>query len=147
MMKIIYLFLLILLSACNSNVPLNDSATKVDYEEFFQTFFGHFNNHDWEQMANMYTQVAEFKDPALGIGAFERTRAATIAQYTTLSQMIPDVRDSVVQIYPSSNKNVIVEFISMGTAPDGTAFTLPLCAIMKIENGLITRDYVYYDNF
>ena len=146
-MKTIYLFLLMLLGACNSSVRMNNPTTTADYEAFFQEFFGHFNNHDWESMANMYTEVAEFKDPALGIGSFERSRAATIAHYTELSQLIPDVRDSVLQIYPSGDKNVIVEFISTGTAPDGTTFTLPLCAIMQIENGLITKDYVYYDNF
>lgn len=146
-MKTIYLFLLILFGACNSKVQLSHSSTTTDYDAFFQEFFGHFNNHDWESMANMYVEVAEFKDPILGIGTFQKTRAATIAQYTELSQMIPDVRDSVVQIYPSRDKHVIVEFISTGTMPDGTTFTLPLCAIMQIENGLITKDYVYYDNF
>ncbi|MEM0993266.1 MAG: nuclear transport factor 2 family protein [Bacteroidota bacterium] len=146
-MKTIYLFLLISLSACNSTVLPSNSTTTADYETFFHEFFGHFNDHDWESMASMYSEVATFKDPSLGIGTFQRTRAATIAQYTALSQMIPDVRDSVLHIYPSGDQHVIVEFISMGTAPDGTAFTLPLCAIMEIENGLITKDYVYYDNF
>ncbi|MEL6943949.1 MAG: nuclear transport factor 2 family protein [Bacteroidota bacterium] len=89
----------------------------------------------------------KIKDPSLGFGTFKRTCAETITQYTELSQIFPDVRDSVLQIYPSGDKNVIVEFISTGTAPDGTVFTLPLCAIFEIENGLINKDYVYYDNF
>ncbi|WP_262892331.1 hypothetical protein ACN9ML_07985 [Dyadobacter endophyticus] len=42
---------------------------------------------------------------------------------------------------------MIVEFISTGTAPDKSKFTLPICTIFTIENGNITQDFTYYDNF
>ena len=135
----------LLLFSCSSSVDNTNKNT--NYEAFFTKFFGNFNKHDWGAMASMYTATADFKDPALGVGVHKRTRAQTIAHYTQLSQMIPDVKDSVIQIYPSKDNTVIVEFVSTGTAPNGEKFTLPLCAIMTIENGLITKDYVYYDNF
>ena len=117
-----------------------------NYQDFLSTFFGHFNNHDWEAMSLMYASEAEFKDPSLGPGVHLRSRSDFIEHYEVLQEMIPDVKDSVVGIYPSGN-SVVVEFISTGTAPDGSKFELPICAILTIEKGLITKDYVYYDNF
>ncbi|MEM6737904.1 MAG: nuclear transport factor 2 family protein [Bacteroidota bacterium] len=117
-----------------------------EYKAYFDEFFGYFNTHDWESMANMYAQVTYIQDPSLGFGSFKRTRADIIKHYSELSAMIPDVRDSVVNIYPSGN-TVTVEFVSTGTAPDGTKFSLPICAIMTFEDGLIVKDHVYYDNF
>lgn len=141
--RICLLGVLVALLAFRSTEP---STEKTDYEKFFEEFFTHFNAHDWESMAAMYSETAEFKDPALGFGIHKKTREEFIQQYTELSEMIPDVKDSVVSIYPSE-EHVIVEFISTGTAPDGERFMLPICAIIKIEDGLITKDFVYYDNF
>ena len=42
---------------------------------------------------------------------------------------------------------MIVEFVSTGTAPDGTKFELPIVSIFTIEEGMITKDWTYYDNF
>ena len=60
--------------------------------------------------------------------------------------MFPDVKDNVIHTYPSGDNHIIVEFISSGTAPDQTKFELPICTIFTIENGLITKDYTYFDN-
>ena len=60
--------------------------------------------------------------------------------------MIPDVHDKVINIH-EAGKFVTIEFISSGTAPDGKKFELPICTIMKIENGKIAEDFTYYDNF
>jgi ketosteroid isomerase-like protein len=98
-------------------------------------------------MANMYAETADFKDPALGKGIIKQTREQIIKKYGELSQLFPDLKDEVVSIYPSGNKHVIVEFISRGTAPDSSKFELPICTVFTIENGLITKDFTYYDNF
>ncbi len=134
------------LAGCFTYVTVSSDPKPVDYENFCKVFFDNFNAHDWEALSEMYAETAEFKDPSLGTGVYMKTREDFVKKYTELSSMIPDVQDSVVAIYPSG-KSVIVEFISTGTAPDGTKFTLPLCAILTIENGLITKDYIYYDNF
>ena len=119
---------------------------QLDYEAYMNQYFAYFNAHDLASMAAMYSEEAAFKDPSLGPGIHIQSREDIITKYTELSEMIPDVRDSLVNLYPSGN-NLTVEFISMGTAPDGSKFFLPICAILTIENGLITKDYTYYDNF
>lgn len=110
-------------------------------------YFTHFNNHAWEKMAEMYTNTADFKDPSLGQGVVPQTREQIARKYSELNEIFPDLHDELVQVYPSGEQHVIVEFISRGTAPDGTTFTLPVCTIFTIENGSIIKDFTYYDNF
>jgi steroid delta-isomerase-like uncharacterized protein len=110
-----------------------------------QQYFMHFNQHNWAAMAAMYADTALFKDPTLGQGTVKQTRAQTIAKYGQLQQAVPDVKDSIVQLY-HAGQHVIVEFISTGTAPDGNRFALPICTIFCIEKGKITQDFTYYDN-
>jgi ketosteroid isomerase-like protein len=57
------------------------------------------------------------------------------------------LKDEVKAVYPSGENHIIVEFISTGTAPDNSKFELPICTIFTIENGKITKDFTYYDNF
>lgn len=108
--------------------------------------FEHFNRHEWEKMAALYSDPAEFLDPAFGQKAVKQTRQQTIKKYKEMEAMSKDIRDEVVQIYVAGNKTVIVEFVSSGTAPNGTKWSLPICTIFTIENGLITKDHTYYDN-
>jgi hypothetical protein len=93
---------------------------------------------------------AVFKDitglKSLGKGIIKQTHAQIIEKYTEMSKMFPDVRDEVQQVYASGEKHIVVEFISKGTAPDGSKFELPICTIFTIENGKITKDFTYYDN-
>lgn len=53
----------------------------------------------------------------------------------------------MIQVYPSSDQHIVVEFVSSGTAPDNSKFELPICTIFTIENGKITKDFSYFDNF
>jgi len=142
---IMLLSLIFTLTACNNQNQQQMGTT--DNEKLINQYFGHFNNHDWTKMANMYTEIADFKDPSLGKGVIKQTREQIVKKYEELSQMFPDVKDEVVRIYPSGDKHIIVEFISSGTAPDNSKFELPICTIFTIENGLITKDFTYYDNF
>ncbi|MGL4598311.1 MAG: nuclear transport factor 2 family protein [Bacteroidia bacterium] len=144
------LFILTLVAAsifsCNNPTPpaMENNTAKI---EWVKTYFDHFNKHDWTKMAAMYTAVADFKDPSLGNGIVKQTREQTIKKYTELNQLFPDLHDEVVAIYPSGENHIVVEFVSTGTAPDQTKFELPICTIFTIENGLITKDFTYYDNF
>ncbi len=95
----------------------------------------------------MYTETADFKDPSLGAGIVIQTRRQIEEKYAELNKTFPDLHDKVVQIYPSGEKHIIVEFISTGTAPDNSKFELSICTIFTIENGLITKDFTYFDNF
>ena len=116
-------------------------------EKLVHQYFDHFNKHDWTKMANMYAETADFKDPSLGLGIVKQTRAQTIKKYSELHQNFPDLHDQVITIYPSGENHMVVEFVSTGTAPDNSKFELPICTIFTIENGLITKDFTYYDNF
>ena len=120
---------------------------ETDNTKLIKQYFEHFNQHDFTKMAEMYTDVAEFKDPSLGIGIVKQTRAETIKKYSELNKIFPDLKDSIVQIYPSGEKHIIVEFVSSGTAEDGSKFELPICTIFTIENEKITKDFTYYNNF
>ena len=138
-------FALCLLASCKYEI--NQAKIGEQNASLVKTLFEHFNQHDWEAMANLYVEDALFKDPAYGIELVKKSREETIAHYTGLSEMFPDVHDEVIGIYPSGEKKVIVEFVSTGSSPDGDSFKLPICAVMTIENGKIVKDCVYYDNF
>ena len=116
-------------------------------EQLIKQYFEHFNNHDWKKMSEMYTDTADFKDPSLGAGIVKQTRKQIADKYAELNATFPDLHDKVIQVYPSGDKHIIVEFVSSGTAPDNSKFELPICAIFTIENGLITKDFTYFDNF
>ena len=143
-LTIILLLSLVILS-CTNQTPKNMETS--NNEKLVKQYFTYFNHHQWEEMAGMYMENADFKDPSLGTRMVQQTRAQIIKKYTELNQVFPDINDRIVSIYPSGEKNIIVEFISTGTAPDHSKFELPICTIFTIENGLITKDFSYFDNF
>lgn len=96
-----------MISCNNQNKPTMDTKN-VD---LVNRYFEHFNNHEWEKMAEMYTETAEFKDPSLGQGIVTQTREQTVQKYSELNEVFPDINDKVIQIYPSGEKHVIVEFV------------------------------------
>lgn len=122
-------------------------SQSVQHQELIDQYFAFFNDHEWDKMASLYSAEAEFKDPSLGAGIVVQTREQISRKYSELNEVFPDIRDEIVRIYPSGEAHMIVEFISSGTAPDGAVFELPVCTIFTIENGLITKDFTYYDNF
>jgi len=148
---ILFCSAILLLFSCNKKtepVPTTPAAVNTgDNEKLIHHYFESFNNHDWEKLAAMYTETAEFKDPSLGHEIVKLSREQIIKKYGELSQMFPDVHDEIQTVYPSGDKNIIVEFVSSGTAPDKSKFELPICTVFTIENGLITKDFTYYDNF
>ncbi len=139
---IVFILMAMLLAACGDDgadvQEKNVALAKKVYE--------HFNAHEWEKMAALYSDTADFKDPSFGPGTVRQTRRETVEKYSEYQKMSPDIRDDIVKIYPSGNKHVIVEFISSGTAPNGEEWSLPICTIFTIENGIITGDFTYYDN-
>ena len=63
----------------------------------------------------MYSEPATFKDPSFGPRVVTQTRAQTIEKYREMSEMFPDLHDEVLQMYPSGDNHLIVEFASSGT--------------------------------
>ncbi|KQM21749.1 nuclear transport factor 2 family protein [Chryseobacterium sp. Leaf201] len=133
-----------MLSCNNPKAPAKETSAN---EKLVETYFKHFNNHEWKKLAQMYTETSQFKDPSLGPGLITQTRQQTINKYSELNKVFPDLHDKIMQVYPSGEKHIIVEFVSSGTAADSSKFELPICAVFTIENGLITKDFSYFDNF
>ena len=143
MKTIIFLFLIsTFLFSCEKK-----EGKIVDNEQLIKKYFDNFNKHDFVKMSDMYIETAEFKDPSLGTEIVKQTREQTVKKYSDLNKIFPNLHDEIINIYPSGKKNIIVEFISTGTAPDKTHIELPICTIFTIENGLITKDFTYFDNF
>ncbi|MXV52353.1 nuclear transport factor 2 family protein [Pedobacter sp. HMF7647] len=141
-------FLVIIIAVClfscdkdRPKKPIQKSTNK----EIVDQFFDHFNKHDWQKMAGMYADTAEMKDPSYGKKAILQSRADIFKKYSELNQIFPDIRDSIIASYESGN-HLTVEFISTGTGFNKKKFELPICTIFTIENGLITKDYTYFDN-
>ncbi len=137
----------IFFACCACNHQNGKTMTTTENEKLIAQYFNHFNKHEWEKMANLYSDTAEFKDPSLGTGIVKQTKQQTIEKYTALATTFPDLKDQIIQTYTSGPNHVIVEFVSSGTASDNSKFELPICTIFSIENGLITKDFTYYDNF
>lgn len=133
----------ICLMACNT-VP--EPKTAVDREALVKQYFQHFNNHDWNKMAAMYKDSALFKDPTLGDDIVPQSRQQIVDKYSQLNTLISDVHDSVIQTYLSGANNIIVEFVSTGTLPNKAKIRVPICTIFTFENGLITKDFTYFNN-
>ncbi len=141
----ILLLFLITTSTLSCNNKINH--TNMNNEKLIRQYFDYFNAHEWQKMAELYIEDAEFKDPSLGQGIVKQSRQQTIEKYAGLQQIFNDLRDEIQQIYLSGNDHVIVEFISSGTGPDGSEFYLPICTIFTIQDGMIVKDFTYYDNF
>jgi ketosteroid isomerase-like protein len=138
------LFAILVLFSCQKAEQKPDSS---ENEKLVEQYFEHFNKHEWAKMAAMYADTTDFKDPSLGQGIVKQTRQQTIDKYTELNKVFADLHDQVIQVYPSGNKHIVVEFVSTGTAPDNSKFELPICTVFTIENGKITKDFTYFDNF
>ena len=147
MRKILSVFILtFILIGCNNQTKEKTMDTSTN-EKLVKQYFEHFNNHEWTKMADMYAETTDFKDPSLGQGIVKQTRQQIVDKYSELNKVFPDLHDQVIQTYPSGDQHIIVELVSSGTAPDHSKFELPICVIFTIENGLITKDFSYFDNF
>ena len=146
--------IILVLTSCNNSTKTpnltnmsNQPSSQTNNEKLVKKYFEHFNKHEWTKMASLYSEIADFKDPTLGKGIVKQTRQQIIDKYSALNKVFPDLHDEVIKTYVSGENHIIIEFVSTGTAPDNTKFELPICAIMTIENGLITKDFSYFDNF
>ncbi|MDR3366663.1 MAG: nuclear transport factor 2 family protein [Prevotellaceae bacterium] len=136
---------LVLTASCAEKNAHSEQAAKN--EQAVKQYFDHFNSHDWQKMADMYADNAEFKDPSAGKEIVAMSKPEIVAKYSELAEVFPDLKNNVIQTYPSGDTHVVVEFVTVGTAADGSALELPICTIFAFENGKIAKDFSYYDNF
>lgn len=143
-MRITLLIILTAVVACKQ--PQN-AETRSKNTETAAKVFEHFNAHRWEEMAALYADSAEFLDPSYGMSLVKVNKSDLVKKYQELEGIFPNIRDSIVAIIPSADeKSVTVQFISLGTAPDGSKLELPICTVLFFENGSIVKDFTYYDN-
>lgn len=142
MRNLLFLSLVFFVFSCKQNEEkvIISESNSANNENVAKELFVHFNNHDWQKMADLYIENAEFKEPASGMVAQKKSKTQIVKEYNALQQQFGEVKDSVVSVYPSGDKNVIVEFVSKGILPDQSKFELPICTIFTIENGKITKD-------
>ena len=114
------------------------------YKDKVEQLFAAFNRHDWPAFAGYYKDTAQFLDPEFGPAYVLKTRGETIAKYSEMQSMFPDVRDSLTNIF-ADGESVVAEFISTGTAHDGTKWSLPIVSVFRFRHGKIERDATYYD--
>jgi hypothetical protein len=108
------------LSGMIDNLRLQTSSNEVSVtdnekhkkEMTVKQYFEHFNNHEWQKMADMYVDEAEFKDPSVGIESFTMTKSEIVAKYSELGEIFPDLKNNVIETYLSGDKNIIVEFVT-----------------------------------
>lgn len=143
---LILLFATIILISCQKKVE-EKPAHSTQNEKIVKEYYEHFNSHNWQKMAAMYTDTAEFKDPSLGLGIVKQSQKQIEEKYAGLNATFADIHDKIENMYHADSSHVIVEFVSTGTAPDQSKFELPICTIFTIKNGKITQDFTYYDNF
>lgn len=146
-MKKLLIFIILIGTLICCNNQKQKTMTTTNNEKLVNQYFEYFNQHDWVKMTNMYAAITDFKDPSLGQGIVKQTRQQTIEKYTALHKIFPDLHDQVIQTYASGDNHIIIEFVSSGTGSDGVKFELAICTILTIENGLITKDFTYFDNF
>lgn len=146
MKKIILIIASLIIFSC-TNGNNNFEEVNKQNEQIVKQYFDYFNNHQWQKLANMYSDNAEFKDPAVGNKAFPMNHTEFTEKYTLLNSTFPNIKANVVKTYFSGDKYVIVEFLTTGTAPDNSSLELPICTIFTIENGKIAKDFSYYNNF
>ena len=125
------------LAACTSPETSAPSVQAGETHNVASAVFEAFNAHDWDRMESYYSDSVQLQDPAYPGG---KTGKAGMSDFY---RSIPDIHDAVQHIYVQGNI-ACVEFVSTGTM-NGQKFSLPICTVLTIENGLVTRDNTYYD--
>ncbi len=144
-MKNIYLGLLsvCLLTACRNGSIIEDQRNIKTAQKMFEAF----NKHDWQNMADYYSDDALFLDPAYGDKYVHKTRKQTAAKYAEMQHMFADIHDDVESLH-AVNDVVVVQFTSSGTPKGGEKWRLPICSVLTFNGeGKIIKDATYYDNF
>jgi ketosteroid isomerase-like protein len=139
MKKFPYVILLIVvLGSCAMQDP--GAANRAVADRMFEAF----NKHDWEAMANCYSETASFLDPSFGTEYVSKTRQETVAKYNEMTRLFPDLHDEVTAMYTSEDK-VIAEFIATGSMSDSVKFRIPIAIVLTMKDGRIVKDATYYD--
>jgi hypothetical protein len=67
-----------------THVPSKRQKNELTVKQYFE----HFNNHDWQKMADMYIDNAEFKDSAIETEVFTMLKQEIVAKYLEYRQHV-----------------------------------------------------------
>ncbi|MCU0338220.1 MAG: nuclear transport factor 2 family protein, partial [Sediminibacterium sp.] len=73
-------------------VSCNDIKQEKSNVKIIETYFKHFNRHEWQQMAALYADSVQMRDPSFGSKIVVQSRAEIETKYAQLAQIIPDVQ-------------------------------------------------------
>ncbi len=135
---------LIIFASCLLMLGCSSSPSTERNEAIARKLFDAFNKHDWQTMASYYADSALFLDPSYGIQYVKKSRKETVAKYTEMQAMFPDIHDKVTGVYPSGDV-VTVEFTSTGSIHDSIRFELPIISVLTFRDGFVVKDATYYD--
>lgn len=138
----LYVLLLVLIAA--GCAKQHEQSSTNENVKVVRSMFDVFNKHDWKAMADHYIDSASFLDPSFGKEYVIKRKTDIVYKYSEMNAICRDIHDEIVDLYPSGDK-VIVEFISTGTLPDGSKFSLPISSILTVKEGKIIKDATYYD--
>lgn len=136
MKRSIYLGAMVL-TACASPGPQSRDHIAGETRKVATGIFEAFNTHDWQKMESFYADSVLLQDPAYPPG--KKGKAGMSDFYKS----VPDIHDAVQHIFVDGNV-AVVEFVSTGTM-NGQKFSLPICTVLTVEDGLVVRDNTYYD--
>ena len=74
MRNLLFLSLVSFVFSCKQNEEkvIISESNSANNEKIARELFVHFNNHDWQKMADLYSEKAGFKEPASGMVAHQK---------------------------------------------------------------------------
>ena len=115
--------------------------------EIAKKSFAAFNALNWEKQASYFSDTCKYLDPSYGDTHVVKSRTEKIEKYRKMEEMSPDIKDEITSIFGVGEK-VVIQFISSGTAKTKQGdykWSLPICCVFTIQNGLIVKDETYYN--
>lgn len=144
MKKLIFtVTLLFYLTGCN-NSQLNTTEKNI---EIAKQSFAAFNEHNWEKQATFFSDTCKYLDPSYGTEYKVVSRKEKVEKYRRMQKMSPDIKDEIIEIFGVDDK-VVIQFTSSGTAMTEQGeykWSLPICCVFTIKDGLIVADETYYN--
>ena len=113
-----------------------------DYIDFAQRFIGAIQSGDIETVRACYAPDAKIWHNNDGL---EQTVDQNIRVLKWFVRTLPDRRYRVLRVEPLSD-GYLQQHVLEATLPDGTAWAMDACVVVRMKDGLITRLDEYLDS-
>lgn len=123
--------------------------TRQEIVDLFERRMQAVNDHDVEALADLYAEDAVVESP---LGATHQGRAAIASVFGAFFGALSDARLTQDELIVDGDRVVQVVTMSgtdnggfMGMAPSGRPAQLPMVAVCRVADGLITHERRIYD--